>query len=90
MWMTPAHLHSTDHGADGVFCDVVQPHLEGGDHHAGLQLAPGRQQQRVGAQPQLLLLAARLPRAERLRSEQRVLWLEAVLRGTERDIATRR
>lgn len=79
--MTTAHLHSVDHGADGIFCHVIQPHLEGADHHAGLQLAPRRQQQHVGAQAHFFLLAPRLARAERLRAEQRVLGLEAVLRA---------
>ena len=68
-----------DHGADGVLRDVVQAQLKNGDHHAGLQLAPGGQQQGVGTKSQLLFLTPNLPRAEGLGRTQRVLGLETML-----------
>lgn len=73
------YLHCVDHGADGVLRDVVQAQLKSGDHHAGLQLAPGGQQQGVGTKSQLLLLTPNLPRAEGLGRTQRVLGLETML-----------
>lgn len=80
--LVATNLDSMCHGVDSVLCDVIQAQLEGCDHHAGLKLPPRGQQQGVSAEPQLFLLTPNFPLAERLGSTQRVLGLEAVLRGT--------
>lgn len=74
------NLDSVGHGADSFFRDVVQAHLKGRHHHARLQLAPCGQQQSVGAETKLLLLATHLAWAEGLGGAQGVLGLETMLR----------
>lgn len=82
-WTVSIYLNGIDHGADGIFCDVIQAHLKGGHHHASLQLAPCGQQQSVGAETQLFLLTSPLPRAEWLGGAQRILRLETMLKDTQ-------
>lgn len=75
------HLNSIGHGADGLLCDIVEAQLKSSHHHAGLQLAPGGQQQSVGTQAQLLLLTSCFPWAEGLSGTERVVRLKAMLQN---------
>lgn len=86
-WSTVAtNLNSVDHGVNSIFCDVIQAQLKGCHHHPGFQLAPCGQQQSVGTESQLFLLAPHLSWAKRLSRAQRVLRLETMLKAHGRHL----
>lgn len=83
-WWVSTNLNSVGHGADGIICDIIQAQLKGCHHHAGLQLAPCREQQSMSAETHLLFLTTHFPGAERLSTTQRILRLETMLKTQTR------